>query len=300
MKESICILIPVYNEIHFTKQCLKNLDNCVEHYKKTQERAIKIKIIVIDDGSTDGTSDWIRNHYPDVILCHGNGNLFWSAAINMGIEHVQSLEDDPSYILFWNKDLYIEKTYFTILHNLIKSKEDKVIFASKMYRKSEPNILFSFGGFYSPITDTKINIGTGKKDEKSFEKTLQVDWCGGMAVTIPSDLFKEIGLCDYEQFPQYDGDTDLFLRAGKAGYKLLVFPELKAWNVHENTGRKEQFTFKNLKWYLTNIRSYKNFKIGYSFYKKHAKGPLAFFFFIGRHLIFITKYCVKILISRFK
>lgn len=296
MEHRISILIPVFNELQYTKLCLENLFSTLKYYKENSDSLCTFEIVVIDDGSTDGTSSWIKENYPQVILLFGDGNLFWSAGVNKGVEYALSQSEKPSHILFWNKDLFIEETYFIILHDLILKNPENTILASKMYRKSTPDILFSFGGKYKPWTDTKINIGTGQKDGEAFNNTMEIDWCGGMAVTIPAGVFSEIGLCDAVNFPQYDGDTDFFLRARNAGFKLLIFPELKAWNVHENTGRKEKFSLKNLSWYLTNIRSYKNFQISYTFLRKHSKGPIAYLFFLGRYFVFISKYCAKILI----
>ena len=57
-----------------------------------------------------------------------------------------------------------------------------------------------------------------------YNEVKKIDWCGGMAVAIPVEVFKKIGGCDNINFPQYDGDTDFFLRAKKAGFnfKLLL------------------------------------------------------------------------------
>lgn len=297
MEYRISVLIPVFNELKYTQMCLENLHDAMAYFQDRTEEAWPLEIIVIDDGSTDGTSAWIQQHYPDVTLLYGDGNLFWSAGINKGIEYAINQSPKPTHILFWNKDLYIEEDYFNILQRLIWDNGQETIIASKMFRKSTPDILFSFGGLYRPWTDTKINIGTGIKDGPAYSEKREIDWCGGMAVSIPTKVFESIGLCDSENFPQYDGDTDLFLRAGKAGFKIEVNPELKAWNVHENTGRKEQFTFKNLKWYLNNIRSYKNFRIGYSFMRKHSIGPLAYVLFFGRQFVFVSKYIFKIVLD---
>ena len=79
----IAILIPVFNNLEYTKKCLQNLEeklgenNIAKHFP----------IIVIDDGSSDETADWIKKNYPEVELLFGNGNLWWSGGINKGAKH---------------------------------------------------------------------------------------------------------------------------------------------------------------------------------------------------------------------
>ncbi len=48
---------------------------------------LPFNVIVVDDGSTDGSYDWISNHYPQVHVLKGNGDLWWSGGMNMGIEY---------------------------------------------------------------------------------------------------------------------------------------------------------------------------------------------------------------------
>ncbi|UOY08834.1 glycosyltransferase family 2 protein [Muricauda sp. SCSIO 64092] len=292
----LAILIPVYNQIFYTKQCIKNLKKALVHYHTIIDTRMNSEIIVIDDGSTDGTSEWLAENHHDVTVLKGDGNLFWSAAINMGIEHMLKASEH-SHILFWNKDLYIESDYFVTLHRILQTTNDRTILTSKMYRKNTPDLIFSFGGTYNPKTDKKVNIGTGKKDGPKFEKITKVDWCGGMAVIMPVAMFGEIGLCDAKSFPQYDGDTDLFLRAKDAGYDLHVYPDLKAWNLHENTGKKDVYSFKNYLWYLNDIRSFKNLRISFRFLKKHSIGFFPYFFFVVRYVKFSLKYFTKTLLS---
>src|SRR5690242_6920004 len=93
MSNLIYIVIPVHNRKEFTRKCLDSL----RHQTVCDHR-----IIVVDDGSTDGTRDMLDKEFPDVIVLFGNGNLFWTAAINLGIK--QALTLGAEYVLTLNND----------------------------------------------------------------------------------------------------------------------------------------------------------------------------------------------------
>ena len=67
--KSLFIVIPVHNRKHFTRDCLLSLR------KQTFQN---FTIIVIDDGSSDGTGEMIQKEFPEVVLLHGDGNLWWT------------------------------------------------------------------------------------------------------------------------------------------------------------------------------------------------------------------------------
>src|SRR3972149_9777335 len=106
IEKSLYIVIPVHNRKDFTHSCLLSL------YRQT---LTNFKIIVIDDGSTDGTSEMIQKEFPEVILLHGDGNLWFTAATNLGVRY--ALEHDADYIMTLNDDTiatysFIEKMLF--------------------------------------------------------------------------------------------------------------------------------------------------------------------------------------------
>ena len=104
----IYIIIPVHNRMEFTRQCLNSL---------TQQTYRKFKIIVIDDGSSDGTSDMIQKEFPEVVLLNGDGNLWWTGATNLGIEYVLEQADQDGYILTLNNDTVVRSDYIQTLLN---------------------------------------------------------------------------------------------------------------------------------------------------------------------------------------
>src|SRR6478736_9895838 len=89
----LCIVIPVFNRKKFTADCLQSLLN------QTHRADF---IIVVDDGSTDGTWEMLDAVFPEVIVLRGDGNLFWTAAINLGIRCALSL--NPDYVMTLNND----------------------------------------------------------------------------------------------------------------------------------------------------------------------------------------------------
>ena len=89
----VTVVIPVHNRKHFTRDCLASL--------KAQTRQPD-GIIIVDDGSTDGTGEMLQYDFPEVTVLSGDGNLFWTAAINKGIKY--ALDHGSRFILTLNND----------------------------------------------------------------------------------------------------------------------------------------------------------------------------------------------------
>ena len=87
------IVTPVYNRKKFTENYLIAL---------SKQSVRDFKIIIVDDGSTDGTSAMIKEYFPDVILLHGDGNLWWAEATNVGVRY--ALDHGADYIMTLNDD----------------------------------------------------------------------------------------------------------------------------------------------------------------------------------------------------
>ncbi|HIJ83785.1 MAG TPA: glycosyltransferase family 2 protein, partial [Magnetococcales bacterium] len=78
----VAILIPIHNGLSYTQKTLSWLEQSLKLAKSHPN--IIAEVIVIDDGSTDGSGEFIRKQHPHIHLLEGPGNLWWSGAINMG------------------------------------------------------------------------------------------------------------------------------------------------------------------------------------------------------------------------
>jgi GT2 family glycosyltransferase len=268
--KSLAIIMPVYNGLNFTKRALANLSEAIENVKKD---ILTISLIVVDDGSTDGTSEFIRKEYPDTIIMKGDGSLWWSGGMNYGARFACD-EIRSDYIALWNNDITCKSDYFSILNEIINNSDDQVIIGSKIYASN--NLVWSMGGFYNPFTGKKTQLGWFMPDDQVFEKTVSVDWLPGMGTILHTDVIRKIGYWDNISFPQYHGDSDFTYRAKLAGYKIIVYPRLKLWNDISNTGIEHKGNLKTLLHSLRHIKSYNNIRIDLLFYKKYAKSPYAY------------------------
>ena len=106
----IYIIIPVFNRKHFTKACLISLLN---------QAYSEYRILVIDHGSTDGTSEMILNEFTNVTLINGEDSLWWAGATNLGVYKVLELSaSNDDLILTLNNDLVVDTDYLNQLLNV--------------------------------------------------------------------------------------------------------------------------------------------------------------------------------------
>jgi GT2 family glycosyltransferase len=266
----IAILIPVHNGIDFTRKCILDLQ---DSFLKTSFQNYTAEIVVIDDGSSDGTSEWIRHNMPSVHLIQGDGNLWWSGAMNAGARYAfDKLSCD--FVLLWNNDIIPGPDYFTILDEIMKEAASDRIIGSKIYKSKQ--VIWSFGGYFNPRSGRKFMIGFDRNDSEEFNQLQEADWLTGMGTLIPKEVFDLIGYWDNVSFPLYHGDIDFTYRAKLKGIAVLAHPLLKIWNDTSNSGINHKGEWKALIRMLTDIKSKYNVRKNFLFYQKYAKSIFAY------------------------
>lgn len=277
MSLKISIIIPVYNHLQHTQQSLKEIYDRLSLI----EDNLKPFVIVVDDGSSDGTASWIKANYPQTIVLTGDGNLWWSGAINEG--SIYALEVlDTDYILWWNNDITMSKDYMVKLYDIIKAKKID-IGGSKIYYANSSRI-WSMGGKFDTRSGRKYMTGMDEMDKPEYGEITSADWLPGMGTFIHKSVFSKIGFVDSSNFPQYHGDSDFTFRATLSGYRIKVYPELKIWNDKSNSGIAHNNNYRQLFKTLNDNRSNYHLAKDLAFYKRYSTSALAY-----RTLLY--KYC---------
>lgn len=268
----VAILIPIFNGLYFTKKALEGIFIQLE---KLDDNSVGFQVIVIDDGSSDGSGDWIRANYPQVQITEGDGNLWWSGSINKGAKFAFN-DKEITHVLWWNNDIVPAKDYFKNLSEIIKKSEEKLIAGSKIYMAETPDEIWAMGGEFDPVKGKKEMLAFHVKDSPQYQSVIDVHWLPGMGTLVPKKAFDEIGFLDDVNFPQYHGDSDYTYRAFRNGFKIKVFPQLKIYNTTGNTGMKYPETFGQLRESMRSLRSNYNLKKDLKFYKIHSQSPVAY------------------------
>ncbi|MFW5803664.1 MAG: glycosyltransferase family 2 protein [bacterium] len=269
----LSILIPVFNNLNYTKTCLLNLKSQLVDIDSEKEK-IYFEIVLIDDGSKDGTYQWVLDNYKNVHILRGDGKLWWSGSINLGTKYaINELKTD--YILWWNNDIIAGDNYFMELMKIIKNNTDYHLIGSKVFRLNE-NLIWGMGGTFNPKTGIKYMNGERQSDNQSYKKSLHVDWFPGMGTTIHKNVFIKIGLLDNKRFPQYHGDSDFTFRAKKAGFNLIAYPGLRIYNDVSNSGLIHKGSVNKLFQSMISIKSNYNLKKDFLFYRIHTSGILPY------------------------
>ena len=250
------IVTPVFNRKAHTLKFLKSLQK--QSYRN-------YKVIIVDDGSTDGSAEIIAKDFPDVILIQKDKDMYWSKSTNLGAQ--KAIDLGAKYVVTINNDVELDKDWLKELVECADKNTDALV-GSIIYSLYDKNKIWYFGASINQDSGEVLH----RYDRPLNEKPVNSYWLTGMGVIIPVKVFNKIGYYDEKKFPQYFGDVDFSLRALQAGYKLFVTPRAIVYNdVSSDSGSQLLKDYKIMAAFKVLFSRYFSDSIGvrYNFYKRH-------------------------------
>jgi GT2 family glycosyltransferase len=231
----VSVIIPNWNGIGLLKKCLDSLKS--QSYKD-------FEILVIDNGSTDGSVGYIKKNYPHVNLIELKSNTGFAPAVNLGVKICTGL-----YTVLLNNDAAMDKDCLKFLVSEAKAKKDCGMVAAKILQMDNPRLIDSAGDYIDAVGHAN-NIGYGEKDGEKYEKGGYVFMVSGGGCLIKREVFESIGFFDPDYFA-YMEDVDFSLRAQMAGFKAWFEPKAKIYHKHKatssrNPGFTEYLQYRNM------------------------------------------------------
>ncbi|HSJ58718.1 MAG TPA: glycosyltransferase family 2 protein [Anaerolineae bacterium] len=231
------IIIPTFNGAHHLLVCLDAL---------RAQAYPHVEVILVDNGSTDGTQSFVRDRYPEVRLLEMGTNLGLTGANNAGFRAAAG-----DVLISLNNDTDADPHFVAALVDALCAHPDAGIAASKMLLFDRRDVLHSAGDGYR-VDGIPFNRGVWQRDEGQFD---QAGWifggCGG-AVAYRRAMLDEIGTFD-ESFFMYCEDVDLNWRAQLAGWRAWYTPHAVVYHKLSATGAgpvASYYTGRNTLWVM--------------------------------------------------
>lgn len=253
---SVAIILLNWNGFDYTKACMESLRQIT--YPHWQ-------VILVDNGSTDGSLKKLKALFPEVIFLASSENVGFTGGNNLGITY--AMEEGYPYMLLLNNDTLVEKGFLEPLVEHLVGASDVAAVQPLIYYVHDRNKLWSAGG--------NIRKWIGESQTSYLVKDAihpyATDWITGCAILVRASTIQQVGLLDNAYFA-YHEDVDWSLRMRKADMVLAVVPQSRIYHV---AGASSTAKERGKEGYLDPKVHYLNIRNQFFQLRKYARFPFA-------------------------
>lgn len=235
----IFIIIPVFNRKAFTKDCLISL-------REQTDR--NFQVVIVDDGSTDGTEEMLKSEFPEVHVLKGDGNLWWTASVNMGIEF--ALKNGATSIMTLNNDVIAKEDFIEKMYYWNKQKPDALLGALAL--DVNTNKIIYGGEVINWKTNTLTNLLKLLPPSK-HSGIHKVSHYPGRGLLIPKKVIDKVGFFAQDKFPHYYADYDYTSQAAINGFEVYCNYDASLLTYPDESGDRQNRTKKSFKNYYNHL-----------------------------------------------
>lgn len=185
-------------------------------------------VILVDNGSTDGTPRAVTEQFPEVEVLVNAENLGFAGGMNVGLR--AALDAGAEYVLCLNNDTLVASDLLGKLLEIAWENGQIGIVAPKIYYADPPDQIWYAGAFRRRWFPAFSFSGYGKPDGPRYDRCHDVDYATGCGLLIRASVLQEVGLFDADTFFMYHEDLDLSERVRRAGYRVVYAPQARMWH----------------------------------------------------------------------
>jgi GT2 family glycosyltransferase len=215
----VFVLILTYNNKYLLEDSISSYLN--NNYSNFQ-------VVVIDNGSVDGTKEFVEEKFPEAAIIRLEKNQGYSGGFNFGLDYAFN-QKNADYALVTNNDVKADTQVITELVKVAAKDKKNGFCTGKVFYFDQPNILQTVGKRSHPIRWNGGNMGTGEEDTGQYDKESERDFSDDIYTLVRRELYQEVGGYDTTFFLQCE-EYDWQARAKALGYKIMYTPHAKIWH----------------------------------------------------------------------
>ena len=215
---NVAVVVLTWNGREDTLACLRSL-RAVEHEP--------LSVLVVDNGSIDGTAEAVGREFPSVDVLRSQENLGFAEGNNVGIRRALAAEAD--YVLVLNNDVEVEPRFIGPLVAAARERPDAGALCPKILVFERRDRIWFAGASFDARRGRGRHVRYGEPDDPAEKGVTPTDRACGAAMLVPARVFEQVGLFDPDLF-LYVEDVDWSLRAANAGRRHYVVPESRIYH----------------------------------------------------------------------
>ncbi len=208
--------------------------NCLESLSKVDCGGMRV--LVVDNGSTDGSMRLVGERYPQYELLELGHNSGYAGGCNAGARW--AVKEGAKYVVFLNNDTVVDPGFIDPLIAPLEQTGDIAVTAPRIFFMEFPERIWYAGGEINIRSGRFAHRGIREKNNHRFEVQRETGYATGCCFAMRAMDFSSLGGYD-SSFSMYGEDVDLSLRVRASGKKILYVPESKVWHKISASGGGE-------------------------------------------------------------
>ncbi len=258
MNKRIAVILVNWNSFELTADCIRSLGAMDQSDHD---------ILVVDNGSEDGSVDKFNQQFHHIILIKSTTNRGFTGGNNLGIEY--ALGKGYEYVFLLNNDTFVQKDVLTVLTRYMDAHPGTGAIQPLIYFNHNRTLVWNGGSFYNRWIGHSYVKGYNRPLGSHTNQVKQVDWITGCAFFIRSAILKDTGPFAENMFMYYE-DVELSFRIRQCGHKLVYHPGTCVYHI---AGMSNRNKVKNKEGFVNPIVHYLNIRNRIWLLKKYT-GPL--------------------------
>ena len=248
---STYVIVLNWNGLADTRACLASLARACD------ERTV---VLVVDNGSRDGSPEAIRREFPGVRVLETGANLRFAGGNNAGMR--AALEAGADEIMLLNNDTTVDPGFLPAMRTRLRQWPGAGIVAPKILYHAAPELIWYAGGEISFWTGTMRHRGIRERDDGRFDAPHETAYASGCCFLVKREVVERIGMLD-EAYHMYTEDADFCMRARRAGYRVVYEPRARVLHRVSVSAGGHLSAFKLRNKFISNFRFFARYAAWY-------------------------------------
>jgi GT2 family glycosyltransferase len=227
-EKRVAIIVLNLNGFDISSDCIQSLQGA---------SYTSFDIILVDNGSTDGSGSRLKERHPEVVLLTLPRNMGFTGGNNAGLEYV--LQHGYEFALLLNNDTFAKPDFLEPLVHFMDAHKSAGIVQPLIYFNHDRSLIWNAGAFYNRFFGFPYTRGLNRRLQPNYNTVCNVDWVTGCAFFIRTAVLRKSGLFAANMF-LYCEDVELSFRVKQLGYDLFYEPRSVIYHIAGATGKKNR------------------------------------------------------------